>query len=68
MKAKPTHAGHGTHFRANATKSHKKATGKKHRAVRAHTRMIRGARLFDIPDEQMPEPPVVPKEERRYWH
>lgn len=56
------------YFRANATKSRKKAAGKRHRAVRAHTRMVRGARLFDTPDEQMSEPPVVPKEERRYWH
>jgi hypothetical protein len=68
MKAKPTHAGHDMHARATATKSHRKAAGKKHRTARAHTRMITGARLFNIPDEQMSEPPVVPKEERRYWH
>jgi hypothetical protein len=68
MKAKATHAGYDMYFRAKATKSHKKTAGKKHRTVRAHTRMVRGARLFDIPDEQMSEPPVVPKEERRYWH
>ncbi len=67
MKAKTTHAGYDMYFRASA-KTPKKAMVKRHRAARAHTRMITGARLFDIPDEQMSEPPVVPKEERRYWH
>jgi hypothetical protein len=68
MKAKATQAGYDMYIRANAAKSRKRATGKKRRAVKAHTRMISGARLFNIPDEQMSEPPVVPKEERRYWH
>jgi hypothetical protein len=67
MKARGTGTSYGMQSHMAHHKAHKK-TAKKHHAVKAHTRRIPYAKMFNIPDEQMSEPPVVPREVRRYWH
>jgi len=68
MKAMGAGTGHDVGFRASASKTHRKAGGRKHHTAKVHTRRIHYSRVFNTPDEQMSEPPVVPKDERRYWH
>lgn len=67
MKASKLSTGYDIYFRASL-KPHRAAPTNKHHATKVHTRRVRDSKLFAIPDEQMSEPPVVPKEERRYWH
>ncbi len=66
MKGKQIGSGYDMYFRGSL-RSQKAAHHKKQHA-REHTKRLRDARIFNIPDEQMAEPPVVPKDERKYWH
>ncbi len=59
-------ATHHVHFQARG-RAHKVGSGRKHHA-REHTKRLSASRMFNVPDEQMSEPPVTPKDERRYWH
>ena len=68
MKARTVSTGYDMYFRANQSRAHRKAAGSKHRTAKAHTKKIQDSIIFCTPDEQMSEPPVVPKDERRYWH
>jgi hypothetical protein len=67
MKEKPARTGYDMYFRASDKKTRKKSSARK-RHAKAHTRRLHPSRVYNIPDEQMSEPPVVPKEERHYWH
>jgi hypothetical protein len=68
MNAMEAKTGYDMYFRAHQPKAHKKAAGKRHHTAKVHTRRVHHSRIFNVPDEQMSEPPVVPKDERRYWH
>jgi hypothetical protein len=67
MKPRSATTSYDMYFRASRSKTRRVHPQKK-RLQRAHTRKVPLSRIFDIPDEQMSEPPVVPKDERKIWH
>jgi len=68
MKTISAGTGYGRHMRAHVPRPHRKAEGVRHHAARVHTKRVKDKVVFHMPDEQMSEPPVVPKDERKYWH
>ncbi len=66
MKPRSVATGFDIYFRASQSRVHRlHPSSKRTHKVRARKAPV--TQIFDIPDEQMPEPPVVPKDERKIW-
>ncbi len=66
MKARSVATGYDIYFRASQSRIHR-VHPQTRRVHKAHSKRAPLSRIFDIPDEQMSEPPVVPKDERKLW-